>query len=196
MGEIRTVDDHENVGCTLRDGFGGLADQPQQLRQLLYHRRQSHDRQLLDGEARDEPLARHLLAADTLESDGVAETLAQHLHQIGAEPVAGFFRRDQKDFSRDAGGWSRGHHAERPVRNRAAASAFSIIACGSTTSVLPATIATPASFAAAAPSTVCGPIVGRSKRRSWPLFGAFTRTPRPALARMRRSPRSRATRAS
>ena len=54
----------------------------------------------------------------------------------------------------------------------------------------------PASPALAAPSMVRGPIVGRSKRRSWPLLGAFTSTPRAALARMRPSARSRATRAS
>ena len=43
----------------------------------------------------------------------------------------------------------------------------------------------PASPALAAPSMVRGPTVGRSKRRSWPLLGAFTSTPRPGLARMR-----------
>ena len=35
--------------------------------------------------------------------------------------------------------------------------------------------------AAAAPSTVRGPMVGRSKRRSCPLLGAFTSTPRRGL---------------
>ena len=34
--------------------------------------------------------------------------------------------------------------------------------------------AMPASPALATPSMVFGPTVGRSKRRSWPLFGAFT----------------------
>ena len=42
-------------------------------------------------------------------------------------------------------------------------------------------MAMPASPASTAPSTVRGPIVGRSKRRSWPLFGAFTSTPRARL---------------
>jgi hypothetical protein len=61
------------------------------------------------------------------------------------------------------------------------ASAASIMACGSATIVLPAMTAMPASPAPRAPSMVRGPIVGRSKRKSWPLFGAFTSTPRPRL---------------
>ena len=79
-------------------------------------------------------------AADALEPHGVAEALAQHLHQVGAEPVAGFLRRDQKYLSRDVGGRARRHHAGRPVTKRPALSAASIIACGSATIVLPATI--------------------------------------------------------
>src|SRR6266566_8309737 len=169
---------------------------PQDHGELFYNRRQSHDRQLLDRKQRRQPLARHQLAADALEFHGAAEALAQNLHQTGAEPVARFFRRDQKYLSRDIAGCSPRDHADKPVTKSPAASAASITACGSTTIVLPATIAIPASFATAAPSTVRGPRVGRSKRRSCPLLGAFTSTPRAVLARMPPSARSRATRAS
>ncbi len=46
------------------------------------------------------------------------------------------------------------------------------------------------------PRWCAGPPVGRSKRSSWPLFGAFTSTPRPVGADAPLSSRSRATRAS
>ncbi len=51
--------------------------------------------------------------------------------------------------------------------------------------VPPATTASPASPAAITPSMVRGPIDGRSKRRSWPGFGALTSTPVPAGERTR-----------
>src|SRR6266481_7829151 len=169
---------------------------PQDHGELFYNRRQSHDRELLDRKKRCQSFARHRLAADALEFHGAAEALAQYLHQAGAEPVARFLRRDQKYLPRDIAGCSPRDHADKPVTKRPAASAASTTACGSTTIVLPATIAIPASCAAAAPSTVRGPMVGRSKRRSCPLLGAFTSTPRAILARMRPSARSRATRAN
>src|SRR5258708_19548616 len=188
MGEIGTVDDHENIGRGVRRGGGGRRDQPQDLRKLRYYRGEPYDRQFLDTKQRRQPLAHHRLAADALEPHGAAEALAQHLHQAGAEPIPRFLRRDQEYFSRHIGGWSGRCHAGKPVTNRPAASAASIIACGSTVIVLPAMIAIPASFAAAAPSTVRGPMVGRSKRKSCPRLGAFPSTPRPAPPRMPPSP--------
>ena len=47
----------------------------------------------------------------------------------------------------------------------------------------PASTATPARPAAAAPSTVPGPIAGRSMRRSWPGFGPLKSTPRAPAGR-------------
>src|SRR6266550_5710117 len=169
---------------------------PQDHGELFYNRRQSHDRELLDRKQRCQPLARHRLAADALEFHGAAEALAQYLHQAGAEPVARFLRCDQKYLPRDIAGCSSRDHADKPVTKRPAASAASITAWGSTMIVLPATIAIPASFAAAAPSTVRGPMVGRSKRRSCPRLGAFTSTPRRGAARIRPCSRRRAIRAS
>ena len=154
----------------------------QDLRQLLHDRRQSHDRQLLDRKQRRQSFARHRLAADAFEADGIAETLAQHLHQVGAEPVAGFLGRDQENPSPDirrlraraitpAARSRKGRRRRRPRSRPAARRQW----CCRRRSAMPA------SCAAAAPSTVLGPIVGRSKRRSCPLFGAFTSTPRAGL---------------
>ena len=98
------------------------------------------------GNSDDQTLARHRPAADAFEPHRAAEALAQHLHQAGAEPIAGFLGRDQEYVSRDVGCGSRRRHAARPVTKRPAASAASIMACGSTTIVLPATIAIPASL--------------------------------------------------
>jgi hypothetical protein len=58
-------------------------------------------------------------------------------------------------------------------------SASAMTSAASAMMVEPAATATPASLARAAPSMVRGPIEGRSKRRSWPGFGALTRTPTP-----------------
>src|SRR6266704_719123 len=195
VGEIGAVDDDENVRRCLRHRIRGLADAPQDHRQLLHDRRQAHDRQFFDRKQRRQPLARHRLAADTFKPHRAAEALAQHLHQAGAQPITGFLGRNQKDMSRD-GVCVRRHHAGSPVTKRPAASAVSIMAWGSTTMVLPAMIAIPPSPALTAPSTVRGPTVGRSKRKSCPLLGAFTSTPRAALARIRPSARSRVTRAN
>ena len=96
MGEIGAVDDDENVGRGCNHGLRGLADPPQDHRQLLDHGGKPDDRQFLDRKQRRQSLARHRAAADALELHRAAEPLAQHLHQIGAEPVAGFLRRDQE----------------------------------------------------------------------------------------------------
>src|ERR1700761_4481665 len=196
MREIRAVDDHEAGGCGRDDRVRGLADQAQQLRQLQQHRGEADDRQLLDRKQRAQPFARHGAAADTVELNGIAETLAQHLHQAGTEPVTGFFGRDQEDPAPDDAAWANRTHAATPVTNSPAASAAAITPCGSTICVAPATTAIPARAASRAPSIVLAPIVGRSKRRSWPVFGAFTSTPRPVAERLRPCPRSYPIRAS
>src|SRR5258706_1499166 len=166
VGKMGLVDDHEKFGRGLLNSSGGFPDTPRDHRKLLDARRQSYNRQLFDRKQRRQSFTRHRLAADALKPHGAAEALAQHLHQVGAKPIPRFLRRDQEYFSRDVGGCSRLHHAGKPVTKRPAVSAASIMACGSTTIVLPETTAIPASRAAAAPSMVCGPMVGRSKRKS------------------------------
>ena len=179
MGEIGTVDDDEDVGRGLDHGSGGLLDQPQDLRQLLDDGGKPDDRELFDRKQRGQALARHRAAADALEPHRAAKALAQHLHQIGAEAIAGFLRRDQKDLPQPLGARASRRHADSPWMKSPALSAASIMACDSAAMVLPAMMAMPASPALATPSMVLGPTVGRSKRKSWPLLGAFTSTPRP-----------------
>ena len=60
------------------------------------------------GNSDVQAFARHRAAADAFELHRVAEPLAQHLHQIGAEAIAGFFRRDQKYLPLDPGGGASG----------------------------------------------------------------------------------------
>src|SRR3954465_1124514 len=196
MGEVRAVDDHKNIRRRFRHRNGGFLDQPEDLRQVPDDGGEPDDRELFDRKQRLQAFARHRAAADALELPPVAKPLAQHLHQIGAEAIAGLFRRDQKYPPLHPGGGARRRHAGKPWMNRPARSAASIMACESAAIVWPAITAMPASPARAAPSMVLAPTAGRSKRKSWPLLGAFTSTPRPDLARIRRSPRSRATRAS
>src|SRR5262249_52953138 len=148
----------EDVGGGRYHCVGGVPDQPQDLGELADHGGKSDDRQFLDWKQRVQSLSRHGAAADTDEIDGAAEALAQHLHQAGAEPVAGFFRRDQKDPPPDAACRRHRAHAATPVMKSEALSAAAIIACGSATMVFPAITAMPASFAIAAPSTVRGPM--------------------------------------
>ena len=85
-----------------------------------------------------------------------------------------------------------GHADEENLRQSAAA----VSRAGSATIVAPAVTASPARPARATFSTVCGPMAGRSKRRSWLGFGALTRTPTPAGVVARPCPRKSAMRAS
>ena len=149
--------------------------------------------EIVDRVEAGQSLGRHLAAADAGELHRPGGTLAQRPHQRCAEPVAGFLGRDQENVqpagrrlngAAAAGGDAasvidrarcrRRRSTKIPARSAAAASRS-----GSATSVEPATTAMPPRPAAATASTVGGPIAGRSMRRSWPSFGAFTSTPVP-----------------
>ena len=127
------------------------------------------------------PSRRHLVAADAAELDRLAVRRLQRAHQRGAEAVAGFLGRDEKDLHADA------HRrlGKTDDENAWPGRRFSTTLCGSATIVPPASTASPARPAAITPSIVRGPIDGRSKRRSWPGFGALTSTPTPCGARIR-----------
>ena len=185
-------------GAAIDGGVGGFTDARQDHRQFPRHRGKSHDRQFLDRKQRHQALARHGQPADALEPHGIAEPLPQHLHQAGAEPVAGFLRRDQKYLSRapsrlaSAAITPANLPRTGPLCRRLRSSSAARRQC-----VLPAIDGDAGQLRRrGAFDGPRGPSVGRSKRRSCPLFGAFTSTPRPGLARMRPSARSRATRAS
>src|SRR5579872_1483185 len=162
MSEVGTVDDDEHVGPCSHHRGNGLPDQAQDLRQLLDHGGKADDRQLFNRKQRLQALSRHCEPTDTFECNGIAEALAKHLHQMRAQPIAGFLCCDQKNLARDPAICGRRHQEARPVTKRPASSAASIMACASATTVFPATTATPESPAAAAPSTVRGPMAGKS----------------------------------
>ena len=96
MGEVGTVDDDQNIRRLFRHHDSRLLDQPQDLRQFLDHSREPDDRELFDRKQRHQAFARHRAPTDAFEPDRVAKALTQHLHQIGAEAIAGFLRCNQK----------------------------------------------------------------------------------------------------
>ena len=117
-----------------------------------------------------------------------ASRLTMRLRQSRAQRVAGFLRRDDEDRKRPRRQALRhGHHRPAPSRTPTmkipARSAAAITASASAIMVEPAATARPARPARATFSIVRGPIEGRSKRRSWPGFGALTKTPVPGLRR-------------
>lgn len=135
LGEIGTVDDDEHVRLRRDDRIHRAADQAQDLGQLLQHGGETDDRQLLDRKQRDETLADHAAAADAGKRDAIPETLAQHLHQAGAETVPRLLGRDQTDPADGRACRGERRHAATPVMNRPARSAAETVSCGSASSV-------------------------------------------------------------
>ena len=144
------------------------------------------------GSRLSSPAAAICAAADAGKSQRLGGALPQRAHQRRAEPVAGFLGRNEK-YLELAGRSARPAHrrssgvpsASTPMTNILARSAAAAMRSGSATIVEPATTAMPARPAAAAASTVGGPITGRSMRWSWPRFGALISTPVPGGGRMR-----------
>src|SRR5204863_8564305 len=110
---------------------------------------------------------------------------AERHHQARSQHIRGWLARHQEHVELRALEHSRrrvhdappGFGPGTPMTNRPARSAACVTRSGSAMIVSPATTAIPASPARVAASIVLGPIVGRSTRRSWPGFAAFTRTP-------------------
>ena len=134
---------------------------------------------------------RHMGTADAGKLRTPLCALSERTDQCRAETIARFLARNEKDM--------RARHAipgATPTTKIRALSAACTSRSGSATIAPPASTAIPASPALMTPSTVCGPIDGRSKRRSWPRFGAFTNTPLPASVCTRPLRRISAMRAS
>ena len=134
-----------------------------------------------------QPGVRHLVTADAGKNARRATRSRSARIKRAAQPVAGDFRRDQEDgriggarrpFDRRRSSGSRGLHAHSEYARRIR---LANDPAGSAMMAAPATTASPASLARATPSTVLGPIVGRSKRWSWPILAALTSTPMPGL---------------
>src|SRR5262249_50874209 len=155
---------------------GGETHEAQDFRNPPRDRAESDDRKILDRIEACDPLRRHLAAPDPDKTHLASGALPERPHQCGAQPITRLPRRDEKGIDDFGGARWRGHRSavwsRTPKTNSRSRSAVAPIRSGSATMVLPATTAIPASPARAAPSTVCGPIEGKSMRRSWPRFAA------------------------
>ncbi len=133
-------------GAAVGHGIGGLADQPQDLRQLLHHRGEADDRQLLDRKQRVPALRAPWCGRRRPRT-------ARRRRAAGAAPSSSALPSRSPDSSVAIRkifrlGSRRLHHAGRPMTKRYLASASAIIACGSAAMVLPAMTAMPARPAA------------------------------------------------
>ena len=154
QAEIGAVDGDQRVGLQRGHGGGGLGDAALQLAVFRQDLNQPHDRKLLHREQALQPLGLHLRAADTVKFHPRRQSLHPR-HQRRPQSVARGFTGDQEDF-----------HGSRAQRNSPAAAAAATIAGRSRRITPPASHAIPARPALAARSTVPGPSVGRSIRRS------------------------------
>ena len=102
MGEVRRVDDDENVGRRGDDRVRGLADAREQVRQALDHRHETHDGDVGHGIQALQAFRLHRLAADAAKGDVAAGRLSQRPHQLVAELVAGLLSRDHEHIERAA----------------------------------------------------------------------------------------------
>src|SRR5665213_805663 len=194
MGEFRTVEDDQNVRVCGDDGIGGFGDTAQNFRQAHRDGEDADDGEVAEWKQTWHALRRHLRAADAGKPNAAAGRTLERGDQRRAKPVAGFLACCYEYMQR-----RRVHGAEAgatPTTKMPARSAARTSFSGSAKILSPAATAIPSRPARATPSTVCGPIDGRSKRRSCPGFGAFTRTPLPAAARNRPLARKSAIRAS
>src|SRR5262249_20704910 len=172
--------------------LGGKTQGGQVFPQPPRDRAEPNDRKMLDRIEACDPLRRHLAASDPDKTHLSGGALPQRPYQRGAEPITRLLGGDEKhidDFGGARGARWCGHRSavwsRTPKTNSPSRAAVAPSRSGSATIVLPATTAIPASPARAAPPTVCGPIEGKSMRRSWPRFAALTNTPRPEDAAMR-----------
>src|SRR5262245_6751298 len=191
MSKVRTVDDDQSVGPCRNDRVGGFANALQDFGQARRNCRKTDDCKIPEWEKAGHARGSQMSAADSGKPNAPIGALPHCLHEGSTQPITGFFADDQKNV--------RSHSTVSdgtPMTKIAFRSASWTSRAGSATIVLPASTAMPARPARTTPSTVCGPIEGRSNRRSCAGFGAFTRIPLPDLARRRPFARISATRES
>ena len=94
MGEIRTVDDHQDIGLE-RDNVVyqtvGKSDDQWQPRQ---NGAEAHNRDLCQGKQTVQPRVTHQRAADTAELQFTLVAGAQARHKFGTQLIAGFLACD------------------------------------------------------------------------------------------------------
>ena len=170
--KIRAVDGDQAIGRVGSDGARGLADAPEQARQVADNGRKAHQRNLVGVEQRLQPQRLQMAAADADQADVAAGRRPQRRDDVGAEQVAGFLAGDHRDFQRPL----RGHgdfSGGRPMTKRPSLSAASTTPAKSSTSERSASTPTPARPAAWAATIVAGPMAGRSTPQLLTGLGAF-----------------------
>ena len=94
-------------GLAAAIGARGLADPPQQPRQVADDGAETHQRDLGGIEQAVQPLALQMMAADADELDRPSAHRAKRANEIGAEQIAGFLAGDNGDAQRRAARRSR-----------------------------------------------------------------------------------------
>ncbi len=100
MGEIRAVDDQQNIRLCGYDRLRSLVDPRNQLRQFFEDLREPHDGKLGIIEQRDQPLRLKRLAADAHQLDGSLIPGFQGSDQIRAQKIAGDLAGYDRHFQR------------------------------------------------------------------------------------------------
>lgn len=90
MGEIRTVDDQQNIRLGDNDCLRSLVDPRNQLRQLLQNLCEAHDGEFGIIEQRNQPLRLQSLTADAHQLDRTRVMAFQGPDEIGAQKIAGY----------------------------------------------------------------------------------------------------------
>jgi hypothetical protein len=162
--EIGAVDGDEHIRSGLDHGGGGFLDPALEVEIFRQHLGQTHDAEFFHRKSAGQAPGLHLGPADAVEGDAGHEGF-QPGHQRPAKPVARRLARQNEGAHQPA----RSRTQRKSPRSRAAAT----VASRSSTMTPPASMTIPSSPAAAAPSIVRGPMVGRSMRRSCPCLGAL-----------------------
>ncbi|MNE17862.1 hypothetical protein D3C80_1108610 [compost metagenome] len=98
MGEIRAVDDQQNIGLRSRDGLRGLVDPRNELRQLFQDLREAHDGEFGIIEQRHQPLRFQRLTTDTHQLNRTGIPGLERADQIRAEKITGYLAGDNRHF--------------------------------------------------------------------------------------------------
>ena len=161
-------------GFAAIDRIGSFANAPQDFRQARRNRRKSDNRKIPERETGSERLRRPCARRRRRKTAHVP-CVRCLIAAISAAPSRS---PDSSPATRKTCGLMCSIRAGTPMTKYPGAVRRRARRCsGSAMTVLPATTAMPASPARATPSTVRGPIDGKSNRWSWPGFGAFTSTP-------------------
>lgn len=98
MGEVRAVDDQQNVRFCGHDGRGGLVDPRDEFRQLLENLREAHDGEFGIVEQGGKPLRLQRFTANAHQFDRTRISGFERSDQIRAQEIAGYFACNYRHF--------------------------------------------------------------------------------------------------